>query len=47
MNTKLTQQLLLIEELERTIPDATLLKLTPSRITIQLKDGSTVYVGFK
>lgn len=45
MNTKLTQQLKLIEAIEVESPDAQLLKLTPTRIVIQLKCGKVVSIG--
>lgn len=47
MNKKLTQQIQIIEELEEMCPDAVILKLTPSRITIRLSSGSVVFINTK
>lgn len=47
MNIKLTAQLMFLEAFEKECPDAEILKLTPSRITIKLPSGSVVYLGFQ
>lgn len=47
MNIKLTEQIKFLESFEKTNPNAEVLKLTPSRITIKVDSESILVVEFE